>query len=180
MALVNAMAVIDGNIVGTYFDSNKANSSSIASVESGSTASKSYSVGDLLSKDGNLYKAISPISQGDSLVVNTNISLTNVEAEIPKLVKTRYTVSSASWSATVDTNNYYTYTLTLSPTLKTTYPPNVFLTGATDSTLPTATEEEQYGNLKQFCNLTAANSLTLYAETKPTSTFYIYVEGEVA
>ena len=95
--------------------------------------------------------------------------------------KTRYTITAANWSNSVDAHGYYTYTISnLNPELDITYPPNVYLTGANDSTLPTSTEEEQYENLKQFCNLTAANSLILYAENKPTSTFYIYVEGEVA
>ena len=92
--------------------------------------------------------------------------------------KTRYTITSSSWSSTVDANNYYTYTVTLNPTLDTTSAPTIYLTGANDNTFYTTTEREAYALLDQ-CNLTAANTLVLYAETKPTDTFYIQVEGQL-
>lgn len=92
--------------------------------------------------------------------------------------KKRYTVSASSWSNSVDANGYYTYSLTLSsPTLKTTYAPNVYIAGADDNTFSTDTEKEQFALLDE-CNLTSSNTLVLYALTKPESTFYIFVEGE--
>ena len=118
----------------------------------------------------------SAISSSDSL----NAAIGKLEKSIDSKaspVKKRYTISASSWSNSVDANGYYTYTLALSnPTLITSYPPNVYLTGANDNTFYTDTEAEQYSYLAQ-CNLTAANSLTLYAATKPESTFYIFVEG---
>ena len=94
--------------------------------------------------------------------------------------KKRYTITSSSWSATVDANNYYTYNVTLSdPELDTTHSPNIYIAGSTDSTFPTATEKDQF-NLLDECNLASSTSLVLYATTKPTSTFYIFVEGVIA
>lgn len=94
------------------------------------------------------------------------------------MLKKRYTITATSWSNSVDSNGYYTYTVTLSsPTLATSYPPNVYIAGSTDSTFPTDAEKEQYALLEQ-CNHTATNSLTLYAKTKPTSNFYVYIEGQ--
>ena len=93
--------------------------------------------------------------------------------------KTRYTISSSSWSASANASGYYTYSLTLNPTLVTTQPPNVSCAGSTDSTVPTAAQKTQY-NLVDYYDNTAANTLVLYAKTKPSSTFYIWVEGNNA
>lgn len=94
--------------------------------------------------------------------------------------KKRYTITASNWSNSVDSNGYYTYTITLSsPTLSTSYPPNVYLTGANDSTFYTDTEATQYSYLAQ-CNLTASTTLILYAKTKPDTTFYVFVEGQAS
>lgn len=93
--------------------------------------------------------------------------------------KTRYTITASSWSASANASGYYTYSLTLNPTLKTSYCPTVSIAGSGDSTLWTATEKSNYG-LVDYYNNTATNTLVLYAKTKPTGTFYIWVEGEQA
>ena len=53
-----------------------------ASIESGETASKAYSVGEYLVKDGALYKVINDIAEGDTLTVGENISMTTVGSEL--------------------------------------------------------------------------------------------------
>lgn len=93
--------------------------------------------------------------------------------------KTRYTISSSSWSASANASGYYTYSLTLTTLLSTSYAPNLYISGASDSTFPTDTEKAQFSYLDE-CNLSASNTLVLYAKTKPTSTFYVYVEGQNA
>lgn len=94
--------------------------------------------------------------------------------------KKRYTITASSWSNSVDANGYYTYTIILSnPTLDTSYPPEVNLAGANDSTFYTDTEAIQYSYLAQ-CNLTASTTLVLYAKTKPDTTFYVFVTGLAA
>ena len=90
--------------------------------------------------------------------------------------KTRYTISSSSWSASANASGYYTYSLTLNPTLSTSFCPNVSISGSGDSTIWTDTQKSMY-DLVDYYNNTSANTLVLYAKTKPTSTFYIYVEG---
>ena len=91
--------------------------------------------------------------------------------------KTRYTIAAASWSATQDASGYYTYSVSLTTALNTTFSPNIYITGASDSVFPTSTEESQFDLLENYCNLASSSSLTLYATTKPTSDFYIKVEG---
>jgi len=58
------------------------------------------------------------------------------------------------------------------------YAPNVDIAGANDSTFSTDAEKEAYDLLDE-CNLTAANTLVLYAKTKPETTFYIWVENKI-
>ena len=53
-----------------------------ASIESGETASKAYSVGDFLVKNGVLYKVTNAISKDDALTVGTNIVQTTVGSEL--------------------------------------------------------------------------------------------------
>ena len=92
------------------------------------------------------------------------------------ITKTRYTITSSSWSASANADGYYTYSVSLSPTLYTVVAPNVYIAGSTDSTAPTNTEKSMFAYVDR-CRLAGYSSLTLYAKTKPTSTFYIYVEG---
>ena len=53
-----------------------------ASIENGETASKAYSVGEYLAKDGILYKVTKAIAEGDALTVGTNIVMTTVGGEL--------------------------------------------------------------------------------------------------
>ncbi len=57
-------------------------SNNIAPSESTAKATKDYSVGKYLMYNGQLYKVISPISNGESLTINTNISATDVATEL--------------------------------------------------------------------------------------------------
>lgn len=128
-------------------------------------------------------------------VLFLSMDMTNLEATIVNIAgasgggggssdpydgrKTRYTISSSNWSSSPNSDGYYTYSLTLNPVLNTSFAPNVYIAGSGDSVQPTATELAQYSYLKR-CNHTASNTLVLYADTKPTSTFYVYVEGNAA
>lgn len=95
------------------------------------------------------------------------------------LAKTRYTITASSWSNSVDADGYYTYTITLNPELSLSWPPSTDIAGVNDSTFSTDAEKEAYDLLDE-CNLTTTSTLILYAKTKPETTFYIWVEGEVA
>ena len=101
----------------------------------------------------------------------------NVLADKSEISKVRYTISATNWSATQDASGYYTYSVPLTTALNTTFSPNIYITGASDSVFPTSTEESQFDLLENYCNLASSSSLTLYATTKPTSDFYIKVEG---
>ena len=87
--------------------------------------------------------------------------------------KTRYQISSSSWSSSANSDGYYTATKTLSPTIGSS--PDVYLAGSADGTQPTSTEEGQFAYVKR-CKVNGS-TLTLYATSKPSSTFYIWVEG---
>ena len=63
----------------------KSNNSNLATVESGTTASQAYTVGDYLVYNGQLCKVISAIAQGDTLTVGTNIEATTSGGEFKKI-----------------------------------------------------------------------------------------------
>lgn len=56
-----------------------------ASIEIGATASKAYNVGDLLVKDGSLYKVTKAIAKNDALTAGTNIAITTVGGELKSI-----------------------------------------------------------------------------------------------
>ena len=87
--------------------------------------------------------------------------------------KTRYQISSSSWSSSANSDGYYTATKTLSPTIGSS--PDVYVAGSADGTQPTDTEKNQFAYVKR-CKVNGS-TLTLYASSKPSSTFYIWVEG---
>ena len=58
--------------------SDKAPKTDIATVEPSNTASRAYSVGELVYVNGNLYKVITAIASGATFTVGTNIQSTNV------------------------------------------------------------------------------------------------------
>lgn len=63
----------------------KSNNSNLATVESGTTASQAYTVGDYLVYNGQLCKVISAIAQEDTLTVGTNIEVTTSGGELTRL-----------------------------------------------------------------------------------------------
>lgn len=144
------------------------------------SASTSYAVDDIVTHEGVLYKCTTAHSAG--AWNNAHFTQTTCADAFngggSSVKKTRYTISSSSWSASANASGYYTYSVTLNPTLVTTQPPDVSCAGSTDSTVPTATEKSNY-DLVDYYNNTATDTLVLYAKTKPTGTFYIWVEGEI-
>ena len=77
--------------------SGKANTSTLATVESTSTASKAYSVGDYLVYNGILYRVTAAISAGQTLTPGTNITATNAGAELTSLSNGLTTVSNREY-----------------------------------------------------------------------------------
>lgn len=92
----------------------KANTSTLTTVESTSTASQAYSVGDYLVYNGILYKVISAINSGETLTPNTNIEATTTGAELTSLNKgltfkkilNNAAVSSTSYTLSDSIENY--------------------------------------------------------------------------
>ena len=60
--------------------SDKVPKADIATVEPSNTASRAYSVGELVYVNGNLYKVITAIASGATFTVGTNIQSTNVSS----------------------------------------------------------------------------------------------------
>ena len=87
--------------------------------------------------------------------------------------KTRYQISSSSWSSSANSDGFYTLTATLNPAIGSS--PDVYVAGSADGTQPTDTEKGQFAYVKR-CKVNGS-TLTLYASSKPSSTFYIWVEG---
>ena len=65
-----------------------AGSAIIAGIEETSTASRAYSINQFLVYNNKLYRVIAAISQGASLVPNTNISETTVGAQLTSIIGT--------------------------------------------------------------------------------------------
>ena len=63
----------------------KANTSTLATVETGTTASKAYAVGEYLVYNGILYRVTAAISSGQTLVPGANITATTAGAELTSL-----------------------------------------------------------------------------------------------
>ena len=90
-------------------------------------------------------------------------------------------ISANNWSATVDSDGYYTNTVTLSQAFST-YT-MLFISccgalGATDD--PTSAQKASYNLVDKFVfpdNLSSTNEMTVKAKTKPTDTFYVLVNG---
>lgn len=101
-----------GNITGQLYEQTdlvaaldaKANTSTLATVESTSTASQAYSVGDYLVYNGILYKVISAINSGETLTPNTNIEATTTGAELTSLNSNLSQKVSSVNGETPDTN----------------------------------------------------------------------------
>lgn len=68
--------------------SDKAPKTDIATVEPSNTASRAYSVGELVYVNGNLYKVITAISIGATFTVGTNIQSTNVSSRLNEPLQT--------------------------------------------------------------------------------------------
>lgn len=94
------------------------------------------------------------------------------------LTKNRYTISTNNWSISPDSSGYYTYTVTLTTELNANYSPNIYVSGSGDDVYPSATDKTMFSLIKR-ANLSTGTTLVLYAETVPTSDFYMYVEGEM-
>ena len=119
----------------------------------------------------------------------------NLQAEINTLTTTTqnlslkldtagiFTIPAANWSSTTTPMSgiaYYTYQLPLTHFYL--EHPRVSVSGANDSTLPTATEQEMY-NLVKYTYVTedaltsTPTGLIFYADTKPKSNFFVLIEG---
>lgn len=94
-----------GSITGTLSDQTdlqnalnaKANTSTLATVESTTTASQAYSVGDYLVLNGQLYEVTTAITSGETLTVGTNISATTVGDELTALNNGLTSTSNVLW-----------------------------------------------------------------------------------
>ena len=84
-----------------------------ASIEMGETASKPYSVGDFLVKDGVLYKVTKAIAKDDALTVGTNIVMATVCGELSS-IKSNLSNKSFEVIATATANGNVTTTKPLS------------------------------------------------------------------
>ena len=66
-------------------DTSKANQAQLAYVESGTTASRAYAIGEYFCLGGQLCRAKTAISQGDTFTLNTNYKVSNVGDVLTKL-----------------------------------------------------------------------------------------------
>ena len=98
-----------------------------ASIESGATASKAYSKGDFLVKNGSLYKVTKAIAKDDTLTVGTNIELDTVASELSSISERLSQMSQSEYKIKeyvfkyTNVNNWMAYNID---------EPNAFLDGS--------------------------------------------------
>lgn len=105
-----------------------------------------------------------------------NNSSSGGSSKTSDIIKKKYLISNSSWSSSPDSDGYYEYTLNLKPQLDMSFAPNIYIANADDNKFPAETEEQQYNYIK-YASLITSNRLILYADQKPSLSFYIYVEG---
>lgn len=88
--------------------------------------------------------------------------------------KTWYPIIASLWSGAQNADGYYTYSFSLNPQLNNSV--NVYISESANNTYPTDTERAQFA-LVDRVRVLGASAITLYAKTKPTSNFYVWVEG---
>ncbi len=105
------------NAYGQYINDYEQSLENVAPIE-GSTASKNYTVGQYLVKDGGLYKVTSAIASGENIVVGTNVTATSLNDAVVELNTAVATLQDSvtihTDIKTLTTNNYGNVALGLS------------------------------------------------------------------
>ena len=149
------------------------NGSSIATKNSYELLTDKVIEGTLvLTPEGDI-KAAGEVEDGGDNVLSekydaNSLAFQNYRVEIP----------ASGWSSTA-VDGFYTQTITLPYPINTYKEVDINPTGASDGTDQTSAEAVAYSCLKHFkyTEGTGVTQATLYASTKPTSTFYIMVSG---
>ena len=137
------------------------------------TANNARSNAFEIEADGDVVAA-GEITDGGSNVLSDKYDATSLV-----FVNERFTISASGWSST-QTSGYYTYTLSTGNTKYNTYSDVTMANvGVDDSTDATSAEKAAYALVNKFdmADGTGVDSFTLYAKTKPTTTFYIKLSG---
>lgn len=119
------------------------------------------------------------VAAGEITDGGNNVLSDKYDATSLVFVNERFTISASGWSST-QTNGYYTYTLSTGNTKYNTYSDVTMANvGVDDSTDATSAEKAAYALVNKFdmADGTGVDSFTLYAKTKPTTTFYIKLSG---
>ena len=132
--------------------------------------------------DAGIGSASSKLKVGDGVSAYSSLPYITDDSEPVETVKicmckVRYLINATNWSNSVDSNGYYTYTLTLTTDIDPRYSPSIDVTGENDTTFATSTAKEAFSLLGDL-SLIDVDSLILYAKTKPEVDFYIFVEGK--
>ena len=90
------------------------------------------------------------------------------------------TVDASNWSGTVDADGYYRNSISLPVKYNSYHPIYVSISGSTSDTLPTAAQAAAFNlvDMYSFQDSTAADVMVVKAKTKPTDTFYVWVDGD--
>ena len=119
------------------------------------------------------------VAAGEITDGGNNVLSDKYDATSLVFVNERFTISASGWSST-QTSGYYTYTLSTGNTKYNTYSDVTMANvGVDDSTDATSAEKAAYALVNKFdmADGTGVDSFTLYAKTKPTTTFYIKLSG---
>ena len=121
--------------------------------------------------DGNV-SASGDIEDGGGNVLSNKL-------DTSKLVLIRQKINASGWSPN-PINGYYATSLYTTDSFRTSPTPSIKATGASDSTLITDAQAEAYEQIlfpNGYVEQNGNTRFDLYAKTKPTSDFYILIEG---
>ena len=117
-------------------------------------------------------KAYGTITDGSGNVLSNKL-------DTSKYVLIRQKINASGWSPN-PINGYYATSLYTTDSFRTSPTPSIKATGASDSTLITDAQAEAYEQIlfpNGYVEQNGNTRFDLYAKTKPTSDFYILIEG---
>lgn len=108
MADISSIKLPDGSSYNLK-DNSKVNQTQLATVETGTTASKAYAIGDYFIWNNLLYQAIAPISSGGALTANTNCVAVTVTDQLKGLYYGTCSTSGSTKAKTATISGIHSY-----------------------------------------------------------------------
>lgn len=123
----------------------------------------------------NSVRSILSVSDGNTAVIMFNGSATKYIRMRNKIVS----VPASGWSSVIDSDGFYTNTVSLGAKYNTYVSPIISCTGSDRNSLPTSAQKSAFNlcDVFYFADGKDVESMTVKAKTKPTESFYVMING---